>query len=113
MLLITLRFFATGSFLIVIGDFGGVHKSTVGKAINRVTRAIANLREEYIKFPQTEEEISIVQQGFYQLARFPRVVGALDCTHIKIKSPGGENAEIYRNRKNFFSLNVQTIAFLI
>lgn len=37
MLLITLRFFATGSFLIVIGDFGGVHKSTVGKAINRVS----------------------------------------------------------------------------
>ena len=86
------------------------------------------MREEYIKFPQTGEEISIVQQGFYQLARFPRVVGALDCTHIKIKSPGmliryfvltdisienfagGENAEIYRNRKNFFSLNVQTIA---
>ncbi|KAJ3663949.1 hypothetical protein Zmor_008162 [Zophobas morio] len=54
--------------------------------------------------------MTTVQQGFYQLARFPQVVGALDCTHIKIKSPGGENAEIYRNRKNFFSLNVQTIA---
>lgn len=31
----------------------------------------------------------------------------LDGTHIKIQSPGGNDAEIYRNRKNYFSLNVQ------
>jgi len=37
------------------------------------------------------------------------VIGAMDCTHIKIKSPGGDNAEAYRNRKGFFSINVQTI----
>lgn len=36
-------------------------------------------------------------------------IGALDCTHVKIRSPGGDNAEMYRNRKNFFSINVQTI----
>jgi hypothetical protein len=32
------------------------------------------------------------------------------CSHVRIKSPGGPNAETYRNRKQFFSINVQTIA---
>ena len=38
------------------------------------------------------------QQGF----GFPGVVGAIDGTHVKIESPGGPNAEVYRNRKSFF-----------
>ncbi|KAJ8933645.1 hypothetical protein NQ314_006410, partial [Rhamnusium bicolor] len=33
MLLLTLRFFACGSMLIVVGDFAGVHKSTASKVI--------------------------------------------------------------------------------
>lgn len=33
----------------------------------------------------------------------------MDCTHIKIQSPGGENAEVFRNRKNWFSINTQVI----
>ncbi|XP_015371814.1 PREDICTED: putative nuclease HARBI1 [Diuraphis noxia] len=33
----------------------------------------------------------------------------MDCTHVKIKSPGGDNVEVYQNRKGFFSINVQTI----
>lgn len=38
---------------------------------------------------------------------FPGVVGAVDCTHIPIQNPGGENAELFRNRKGWFSINVQ------
>ncbi|XP_050675403.1 putative nuclease HARBI1 [Leptidea sinapis] len=30
-----------------------------------------------------------VAAGFYNLASFPRIIGALDCTHIRISSPGG------------------------
>jgi hypothetical protein len=94
-----------------------------------VTQAIADLRLQYIKFPVTEQEQSAVKQMFYSIARFPRVVGALDCTHVKIKSPGkvifykylqlvffflscsgGAQAEIFRNRKTFFSFNVQTVS---
>lgn len=46
---------------------------------------------------------------FYRIARFPRVIGAIDCTHVKICSPGGDHAEYYRNRKGYFSLSVQAI----
>ncbi|XP_022831024.1 putative nuclease HARBI1, partial [Spodoptera litura] len=50
-----------------------------------------------------------LQDGFYQIERFPRVIGALDCIHVTIKSPGGDSAENYRNRKSNFSINVQLV----
>ncbi|XP_018359328.1 PREDICTED: putative nuclease HARBI1 [Trachymyrmex cornetzi] len=68
-LLLTLRMYATGSFLITMGDFS----------------------------------------DFYNIARFPRVIGCIDCTHVRVQSFGGENAELFLNRKDYFSLNVQTV----
>jgi hypothetical protein len=46
---------------------------------------------------------------FFQLSGLPGVIGAIDCTHVPIQSPGGQDAEIYRNRKGYFSINVQLI----
>ncbi|XP_060846433.1 putative nuclease HARBI1 [Rhopalosiphum padi] len=109
MLLMTLRYFASGSFLIVCGDFVGVHKSTASRTITRVSRAIARLNSQFIRFPETEEEITLTRQDFYAKCKFPRCTGIIDCTLIKIRSPGGEDAEIYRNRKQYFSFNVQAI----
>ncbi|GFX08510.1 integrase catalytic domain-containing protein [Trichonephila clavipes] len=43
------------------------------------------------------------------IAGFPKVIGALDGTFVCIVSPGGEDAERFRCRKNYFALNVQTI----
>lgn len=36
-------------------------------------------------------------------------MGCIDCTHIQIQSPGGNNAELFRNRKGVFSINIQAI----
>ncbi|KAJ8912867.1 hypothetical protein NQ315_007999 [Exocentrus adspersus] len=106
-LLLMLMFYASGSFLSVAGDFcGGVHKSTASKTIKRVSAAIAALRPRYIFMPSTPEEIRECRQKFYNIARFPRCIGAIDCSH----SPGGNDTEIFRNRKQIFSINVQTVA---
>lgn len=94
MVLMTLRYFASGSFLVVCGDFVGVHKSTASRT--RVS-AIARLSSKFIRFPETEEEISVTRQEFFSKYKFPRCIGVIDCTHINIRSPGGEDAEIYRN----------------
>lgn len=109
MVLLTLRLFATGCFLKVVGDFGGVDKATVSRVVKKVAAAIANLRKEYISMPKTREEMQEVRQQFYKIAKFPRCIGAIDCTHIKIQSPGGQEAEMFRNRKGFFSYNVQVV----
>ena len=37
------------------------------------------------------------------------VVGTIDCTHIKIPCPEGVNAELFRNHKGYFSINVQAV----
>jgi len=95
--------------LIICGDFIGIHKSTASHIVKIVSHNIAILRPQFVNFPNNENDLKKVKQDFYNIAKFPMVIGALDCTHVKIKSPGGDNAEVYRNRKNFFSINVQTI----
>lgn len=107
--LLTLRYYATGSMLVVCGDFIGIHKSTASLIVKLVSCVIATLRPQFIRFPCNEIDIKKTKQDFYNIAKFPLVIGALDCTHVKIRSPGGNSAEIYRNRKSFFSINVQTI----
>jgi hypothetical protein len=87
-LLLTLRFYALGSMLIAIGDFAGIHKSTACVIVHQVTAAIASLSPNMIRFPGTPEEFEEVRAGFYGIARFPRVLSVIDCTHIKVQSVG-------------------------
>ena len=47
---------------------------------------------------------------FWRICAFPSVVSAIDCTHIKIQCCGGKNAELFRNRKGNFSINVQAVS---
>lgn len=108
-LLCALRYYATGSQLTTCGDVIGVHESTACRIVHRVTHAIASLRPEYIEIPTSQPEQNVIVSGFYKIAKFPRVIGAINCTHIKILSPGGEDAENFRNRKGWFSINTQAI----
>lgn len=107
-LLIALRFYATGSFQAVVGDTVNVSKATVCRVVERVTCAIALLRRQYVRMPTAQERPTVAAR-FFDIAGFPRIIGAVDCTHVKINSPGGSRAELYRNRKGFFSINVQAI----
>jgi len=58
--------------------------------------------------PGDERRKQMAEQ--YQLSGLPGVIGAIDCTHVSVQSPGGPDAEIYRNRKGYFSINVQLIS---
>lgn len=87
-LLCTLRFYATGSQLLTCGDFVGVHESTACRTIHRVTDAIAKLYPQFIFMPTTEAEQRQAAMEFYEISRFPRIIGAIDCTHVRMKSPG-------------------------
>nr|CAH7733531.1 unnamed protein product [Callosobruchus chinensis] len=87
-LLCTLRYYATACHQMTVGDFSRISKSTACRIIHRVSAALASLRPRYMAFPETAEDVKRAQTEFYNTVSFPRVVGAIDCTHVKIKSPG-------------------------
>ncbi|KAK9696012.1 DDE superfamily endonuclease [Popillia japonica] len=88
----------------------GVSKASACIIMKRVSEAIASLSPNNIYMYRNQEEMEQAVQQFYNIARFPRVFGAIDCTLIKIQSPGGDDAEIYRCRKGYFAINVQTVS---
>ncbi|KAK9700633.1 DDE superfamily endonuclease [Popillia japonica] len=61
------------------------------------------------RFPRVVGAIDCTHVRLLPWIRFPRVVGAIDCTHVRLQSPGGNMAENFRNRKGYFSLNVQVV----
>lgn len=106
-LLILLRYLATGSFMEVCGDLFQLSKTSSHRAIHKSIRKVCSHASRVIKIPQNTERIKF---GFRSKCQhFKNVIGAVDGTHIRIKSPGGENPEIFRNRKGYFSINVQAI----
>ncbi|XP_045542841.1 putative nuclease HARBI1 [Papilio machaon] len=109
MLLITLRYYATGSFQKMQKDVMNICQQSVSRIIVQVSNLIAKKMKKYVKFPTTTEGLNMVKQKFYEISHFPEVIGCIDCTHIKIRSPGGNTSEVYKNRKGFFSINVQTV----
>lgn len=109
-LLIAIRYYGTGAFQSAVGDMCSVSRPSVSRIIRRVSEALTSLRRDVIKMPTSDEELAAAASGMFMLARFPKCIGSIDCTHIKIQSPGGDRAEYYRNRKGWFSFNVQTIS---
>ena len=54
-LVIALRFFASGSFLQVIGDTHGYDKATVSRVVRKVALALASKHADYINFSSTND----------------------------------------------------------
>ncbi|XP_042867539.1 putative nuclease HARBI1 [Penaeus japonicus] len=107
-LLTSLRYMASGSFQLSIADCLEMSVASVCKYLAYVTRAIAALAPEYIQFPSPSNVAGFVE-NFQSVAGMLGVIGCIDCTHVPIRSPGGNDAERYRCRKGYFSINVQGI----
>lgn len=107
-LLLTLRYYATGSFQMVLADLIMVDQATVCRLVKQTTLAIARKFHQYIKTPTLAEQ-QIAARGFYQMYRLPRIAGLIDGVQIPIISPGGDKAELFRNRKGWFAINCQFV----
>ncbi|XP_071152204.1 putative nuclease HARBI1 [Mytilus edulis] len=105
---IALRFYASGSFLQVIGDTMGYDKATVSRAVNDVTNALLDVKDNFIQWPKDINSKNRMKCGFHRQMNFPNVLGCIDCTHIKIQGPSEDEAA-FVNRKGFHSVNVQAV----
>ncbi|KAJ0172545.1 hypothetical protein K1T71_011684 [Dendrolimus kikuchii] len=112
-LLTALRFYATGIFQIVSADIMHISQATVCYIVKKVRRALALLMQDFIKFPNNLRKVKDDFENLGCISRSPglkNIVGAIDCTHIKITKPRGIiHTEQYRNRQGYFSLNVQVV----
>lgn len=104
--LIALRFYATGTFQRVTGDLFGVSVFAACRVIHKVSRAIAKQKRQFLSIPGN---LADVKRKFYDVRHFPSVIGAIDCTHVRIICPNKENAMAFVYRKQFYSINVQVV----
>lgn len=109
-LLVALRYFASGSNirgLLSVCNFN-LCPSSVLNCVRNVSKALAELKDEFLSFPTDLDSVIATKEGFMAYGGFPACVGAIDGTQIKIKPPSS-NEEVYVNRKGFHSINVQAI----
>ncbi|XP_067022925.1 putative nuclease HARBI1 [Acropora muricata] len=52
-----------------------------------MVETLYEIRNEYIKFPETEAETVAATGTFAELSELPNIVGAIDGSHVKIKAP--------------------------
>lgn len=106
-----LQFFATGSYQRLVGQSSELSMSqqSVSNCIREVATLITNhLAPNFIKFPATPEQKQEIKNEFFRRFNFPGIIGAIDCTHVRILCPTLEEHN-YLNRKGYHSLNVQII----
>lgn len=105
--LITLRFYGTGAMQTVVDHLVRISQQYVSRSVWEITQVIClRLFPKYVRLPDAADANNVMAR-FYAIGLFPGVTGCTDCTHVPIVSPGGENAEVFRNRKGYFSFNVQ------
>ena len=79
MVLVTLRYLATGAFLSVVGDTFGIHKCTVSRVITTVMKALVRHADRFIRWP-TPEDKPTIKEAFYRQGGFPNCIGCVDRT---------------------------------
>lgn len=102
-----------------MGDVVQVSQSTISRIVFRVSVLIASHINQYIKMPISDETRSENKRLFKELGYgpgtlgLPWIDGAIDCTHIRLVHTRFQAIdEIFRNRKGYFSLNVQVCTFI-
>nr|CAI5828094.1 unnamed protein product [Callosobruchus analis] len=73
---------------------------SASKTIKRVSHAIALQRPQFINM--SNDYVQEAREKFYQIARFPSAL-------VSLTALMRETAELFRNRKGYFSITVQTI----
>jgi hypothetical protein len=100
---------AHGTTNSVISDMFGIGACTVSNILREfVTAVLAILKPTYVRWPTIRAELKKLADGFECLRGIPRVVGAIDGSHIPIIAPREWPADYY-NRKGYHSILLQGI----
>ena len=65
----------------------GIGESTAKVISHQFESAVCRLKNSYIRFPYTDEEVQEVMDRFEEEYHFPQIAGAIDGSHIEIRAP--------------------------
>ena len=91
-LLASLHFLASGSFQTTVGAVAGISQPSFSVILSEVLTAFLRRMGRYIVFPRTENARLEIKRAFHAVAGFPRVIGAIDCTHVLSDSTSSHGA---------------------
>lgn len=106
-ILVALHFYGNGSQYHSIGDMHGIHKSTVCRVVNRVSKAVVRtIFPKYVRWPNDCSHIPVI---FRQIAGFPRVAGIVDGSLIPIIAPRANESD-FVDRHGQHSINIMVVS---
>ncbi|TKR73176.1 hypothetical protein L596_020516 [Steinernema carpocapsae] len=102
MLVVTLRFLATGTSFRSLHFTFRMGRSTVAKIVKKTCTVLPKALKAYVRSPETREEWMHISEGFKARWDFPHVLGCIDGKHIHIKKPA-KSGSLYFDYKGGFS----------
>ncbi|KAJ1205383.1 hypothetical protein NDU88_000818 [Pleurodeles waltl] len=102
-----LHFLASGSFHTTVAIASGMSQPIFSNMLLRVLSALLKHMRSYIVFPQVED-LPTVNGDFYALGHIPNIIDAIDGTNMALVPPH-RSEQVYRNQKNYHSMNVQMV----
>ncbi|XP_045506248.1 putative nuclease HARBI1 [Colias croceus] len=90
-------------------DIHGMSQQTLSRLSRNVAIALASKSSRYINMPSNSTEEAKAIRKFEVICGMKRIIGAIDCTHIKIRKVSGEAGQYYVNRKGHYSINTQVV----
>ncbi|XP_029470738.1 putative nuclease HARBI1 [Rhinatrema bivittatum] len=103
-----LNFYTSGTFQTPAGDAAGISQASMSRCVAQVTAALVRRADAYICFPCGAAQRERTRREFLGRAGFPRVLGALGCTHVALKPPA-DHENLYRNRQRYHSMHMQLV----
>ena len=80
----------------------------VSVSFQRVTGDLIKRVNNYISVPLNQDQLQNIKRELYDIAGFPRVMGAIDCTHVQLHA-ATQNRHLYINGKETYSVNVKVV----
>ena len=111
-----LMFLATGDYQASIKNeyVPTISKPMVSKIITEfLTIFETHLGPKWIVLDKSLDDENKAKELFYRTGGIPGIVGCIDGTHVRIKTPGSETNHLYYRRKGYYSINVMLVSMSI
>uniref|UniRef100_A0A8C5LTW9 DDE Tnp4 domain-containing protein n=1 Tax=Leptobrachium leishanense TaxID=445787 RepID=A0A8C5LTW9_9ANUR len=109
MLVITLRYLASGCSLKDLHYNFRIGRSTAGEIVRKFCQTIWETMKDQCLPTDTDEAWLAIAAGFWEKANYPNCLGAVDGKHVRIVKPL-DSGSLYQNYKHYFSIGLLAVA---